>query len=96
MNNPYYRHKSGYSPQLRGGVTIQNNNIHDADNGVVTHGETPGQKKTRDAIKDVGSDVMDPSGLRNGKISRNKSYGHIYPRSAAAHPDFMQFEGLQR
>ena len=75
------------------GVTIQNNNIHDADNGVVIYGG-PGANVSGNTIDYVGSDVMKFSGLSNATISGNKSYGHIYP-SAAAHPDFMQFEATR-
>ena len=59
--------------------------------GVVIYGG-PGANVSGNTIDYVGSDVMKFSGLSNATISGNKSYGHIY-QSAAAHPDFMQFEG---
>ena len=49
-------------------VTIQNNDIHDADNGVVIYG-SPGANVSGNTIDYVGSDVMKFSGLSNATIS---------------------------
>ena len=60
------------------GVTIQNNNIHDVDTGVVIFGG-PNATVSGNVIDYVGRDVMKFGGLSNATISGNKSYGHIYP-----------------